>query len=232
MLVDEDLKYYQFDLIATFLNALIGIHTIFVKQLYSFEDSKENVYILLKALYRLKQAPLLQYNKFTKFIRKHRFDLFLSNAYVFRNATTKAIVVVYVDDILVIARLLELIFDIVKIIQATFPIRHLGKLYYYLGMRIIRDRKKRTLVLVQDGYLNKITTKFNLTRLFPSESAPLRKTLAVQLKAALEGYTYTNRLKVKYQTLVGSGVQLVYISRLDYSYKIRLLYRFLRNPTP
>lgn len=85
-------------------------------------------------------------------------------------------------------------------------------------------------MLVQDGYLNKITTKFNLTGLFQIGGALLGKTIAVQLKAAPSNYTSTNKLKTEYQILVSSGVQPAYISRPDYSYKISLLYRFLRNP--
>lgn len=99
-------------------------------------------------MYRLKQAPLLWYNEFAKFIKKYRYNPFLSDAYIFRNASIGIIIVVYVDDILVIARLLALIFDIAKYINAIFLIRYLGKLHYYLGIRIIRDRKKRTLIVV------------------------------------------------------------------------------------
>lgn len=143
IIADEDLECIQYDLITAFLNALVSIYIIFIEQLYRFEDREDNVCILLKALYGLKQLLLLQYDKFAKFIKNYSFDLFLSNAYVFRNIETGVIIVVYVNDILIIARLLALIFDVAKTISTTFPIRPLGELYYYLGMRIIRDRLRR-----------------------------------------------------------------------------------------
>lgn len=59
MLAEEDLECYQYDLIAAFLNALLGDHVIYVEQPYGFEDNEGNVCLLLKALYGLKQAPLL-----------------------------------------------------------------------------------------------------------------------------------------------------------------------------
>lgn len=233
ILAEEDLEYYQYDLITTFLNVLVGTYTIYVEQLYGFETGNStDVCLLLKALYSLKQAPLLQYDKFTKFARKHNFNLFLSDACVFRNAETGVIIVIYVNDVLIIAKYLQSITNVAKLIDSVFLIRLLGELHYYLGMRIIRNRQKRQLILVQDGYLDKIAIKFNLTEPFlPSiEAAPLSKTLAAQLYAALDKYYCTNNLKTEYQRLVGSGVQLVYILRPDCSYEIGLLCRFLRNP--
>jgi hypothetical protein len=35
-------------------------------------------------------------------------------------------------------------------------------IYWFLGMRVIRDRKKRTITLVHDTYIDKITAKFGL----------------------------------------------------------------------
>lgn len=84
---------------------------------------------------------------------------------------------IYVDDVLLIAKLLSLIFDIADTIRGTFLMRKLGELYYYLGMRIIRNRSKRQLIVVQDAYIDKITTKFGITRLqLAATGALLRKT--------------------------------------------------------
>lgn len=187
--------------------------------------------MLLKALYGLKQAPLLQYNEFVRFIKKHSFNPFLFNACIFRNEA-RIIIVVYVDDILIIARLVASIFNVAKLIDRTFKLRLLSKLHYYLGIRIIRDRLRRQLIVVQDAYIDKIATKFNLIGLYPTSLGTLLgKALAIQLRVPLDDYSATNKLKIEYQTLVSSGVQLVCITRPDCSYKVRLLYRFLRNPT-
>lgn len=218
MIAEDDLKCYQYDLIAAFLNALIGTYTILVEQLYGFETGNNKVCILQKVLYRLKQAPLLQYDEFAKFAKVYGFDLFLADVYVFRNRDTRVIIVIYVNDVLLITKLLDSILGTAKLIGGVFPIRPLSKLHYYLGMRIVRNRERRQLIVVQDVYIEKIAAKFNLTGLYLVEtSALLGKTLALQLKAVLEDYVVPNKLKVKYQQLVGSRVQPVYISRPDYS---------------
>lgn len=231
IIVEEDLECYQYNLVAAFLNALLRDYVIYVEQLYSFEKGDgDEVCLLNKVLYGLKQVLLLQYDKFTKFVKKHRFDLFLSDAYVFRNAATGVIIVIYVDNVLLIAKLLTIIHSIVEIIRTAFQIRTLGKLYYYLSIRIVRDRQQRKLIVVQDIYIDKIAAKFDLT-IQPTASVLLGKTLAAQLRTAPDDYTATNKLKTEYQTLVSSAVQLIYITRLDCSYEVGLLCRFLRNPT-
>lgn len=58
---------------------------------------------------------------------------------MFRN-NARVIIVIYIDDMLIIAKLLLLIFDTAKLLNSGFPIRPLSKLYYYLGIRIIRNR--------------------------------------------------------------------------------------------
>lgn len=231
---EEDLECYQYDLIAAFLNALIGDHVIYVEEPHGFESSppgtqSPTVCLLLKALYGLKQAPLLWYEEFTKFAHKHGYHSFLSDACIFRNKETGVIIVIYVDDVLVIARLVKSVHEAAELIGATFQMRALGEVHYYLGMRIIRDRAKRQLVLTQDGYIDKIAIKFNLPG--KTSTVPLGKTMANGLKGAVEGYTATNRVKTEYQTMVGSAVWPSCISRPDCCYEVGLLYRFLKNPT-
>lgn len=70
MLAEQDLEYYQYDLVAAFLNALIGTHVIYVEQPYGFEEGEDQVCLLLKALYGLKQVPLLWYEEFAKFAKQ------------------------------------------------------------------------------------------------------------------------------------------------------------------
>lgn len=62
---------------------------------------------------------------------------------MFRNGQTGVIIVIYVDDLLVIAKLLSSIFDTAELINAAFLIRALGELYYYLGILVIRNRQQR-----------------------------------------------------------------------------------------
>lgn len=99
---------------------------------------------------------------------------------MFRNKVTRVIIVIYVNDVLLIVKLLESIFGTAKLIGDAFPIQLLGKLHYYLGIRIIRNREHRQLVVVQDAYIDKIVSKFDLIELYPTATGvPLGKVIAL-----------------------------------------------------
>lgn len=106
------------------------------------------------------------------------------------------ILVIYVDNILIIVRLLALIKEAAEVISRAFKIRALSELYYYLGIRIIRNKAKRQLIVVQDRYIDKIAKKFNLVG--DSIGAPLSKVIADALIAIPNGYNTTNALKTEY----------------------------------
>ncbi|KJX93076.1 hypothetical protein TI39_contig4419g00005 [Zymoseptoria brevis] len=234
MAAEHDLECNQYDVIAAFLKAMMDDHNIYVEMHHGFADRPEKVgmvCLLLMALYGLKQAPLLWYAEFTKFMRSHGYNPFMSDSCVFSNGTT--IVVVYVDDLLIFASLISSVEAAALLIGARFAMRSLGPLHYYLGMRIIRDRSKRRIMIVQDGYLDSVALKFaqELAPLLP-QTTPLGKTTADALTIAAEGYEAPTAIKTLYQTLVGTAVWPAMISRPDCCYEVGLLCRFLKNPTP
>ena len=62
LIAHYDLEAQQFDILTAFLNAIIGDkYKIYVEQPYGFEDrsGKGMVCLLYKALYSLKQSPML-----------------------------------------------------------------------------------------------------------------------------------------------------------------------------
>lgn len=67
---------------------------------------------------------------------------------MFRNTKTGVIIVIYIDDVLIIVRLLASIFETAELIKAVFPIQLLREIYYYLSIRIICNRDNRQLVVV------------------------------------------------------------------------------------
>ena len=55
-----NLKAHQINIITAFLNSFIRKHSIYVQQPKGFKDNNHTlIYLLLKAIYSLKQAPLL-----------------------------------------------------------------------------------------------------------------------------------------------------------------------------
>lgn len=75
------------------------------------------------------------------------------------------VMVLYVDDILIVypkeqsGRFQE----IKQGIQAVYEVKDQGEAQWFLGMRILRDREKRTITLVHNSYIEKVAHKFGLT---------------------------------------------------------------------
>lgn len=132
IIVVYDLKYKQYDIITAFLNVLIDDRQIYIIILYSFEQLGK-VYLLLRALYRLRQLLLLQYKQLKAFLITLKFTLIISDIYAFKYANG-GIIVVYIDDILVIVQSLEALIIVVALLKDRFKIRELGNVYYYLSI--------------------------------------------------------------------------------------------------
>jgi hypothetical protein len=164
-------------------------------------------------------------------MKKHGFDPFLSNAYVFRNSNS-TIIVIYVDDLLIFARLLASVKSAAQLIGGTFEMRSLGELHYYLGMRIMRNRARKQLMVTQDGYLDMISKKYatHLHNPIYPHSTPLGKN-AAGLRQAAKDHDSPKKLKELYQSLVSSTVSLAMITRPDVCFEVGLCCRFLKNPT-
>ena len=144
-----NLKAKQYDIITAFLYAVITKHKIYVKQPYGFEviyeDGTVPCCLLLKALYGLKQSPLLWFNELTNFLIGKGFIPLASDPCIFQHQVNNTIIAVYVDDLIMAAKLLADIAATAAVIADRFEMHDLGDVSFYLGCRIIRDRTARKL---------------------------------------------------------------------------------------
>jgi hypothetical protein len=109
---------------------------------------------------------------------------------------------VYVDDLLLMAKNLELINKLASLLSAKYAMKELGDVAWFLGCRIIRDRKARLIWIVQDSYVSTIAERFgieigNKKRLTPMKSG-------TELTKAPAGFNTIKQAKKQYQELVGS----------------------------
>jgi hypothetical protein len=123
---------------------------------------------LRKALYGLKQAPRNWYLLVSAFIRDElRFTACVSDPCLFwkRSRTGKLMLLfLFVDD-------MQFGFDqadeaeydsLHRALQERFNITNLGESKFMLGMRITRDRARRTITLDQELYVTKALERFGL----------------------------------------------------------------------
>jgi hypothetical protein len=191
IVANKDLECKQFDLITALLNALVKNYKIYVEQPHGYEEKSSNsntlVCLLQRALYGLKQSPLLWYDELTAFLRSISLLLSLSDPCLFIYQATGAYLLIYVDDLLIMTISTGIIDEIAYKLSQKFPLKELGNVAYFLGCRIIRNRKAHKLWITQDAFINHIAQRFNIIR---------RKTLTLmkeglKLCAAPAGYSST-----------------------------------------
>ncbi|KAK2068031.1 hypothetical protein P8C59_002703 [Phyllachora maydis] len=123
---------------------------------------------------------------------------------VFYNAKTCHFIVTYVDDCLFIGPNIGYITDLKKRLNKVYAIEDLGPAAYFLGMQIIRDRPNRRLWLNQSHQLQ------------------LEEDIASHL---------CNSTEIKlYQSLVGTAIYIMLLTRVDISFTVQWLSRSLNRP--
>jgi hypothetical protein len=115
---------------------------------------------LLKALYRLKQAPRLWQKKLRLALEELGFQPYTSDQCVYFNKETGILIVTYVDDMLIIGKDKGKIKTLKRDLATKFEIEDIGSANYFVGVRITRDREKKTISLCQDAYVAKILERF------------------------------------------------------------------------
>jgi hypothetical protein len=224
-----DMECKQYDLITAFLNALIEKHRIFVEMPHGFEEYKgkvQKICLLRRALYGLKQSPLLWYEELTKFLRSMDLKPSVNDPCLFMHPSG-AYILVYVDDLLIMGKSLELIDKLASLLGAKYALKELGDVAWFLGCRIIRDRKNRKIWIVQDAYISTMAERFGIDL----KKSPTPMKAGRELVKAPADFNATKKAKKQYQELVGSLMWPATITRGDVAATVSKLAMYLTNPT-
>ena len=193
-----NLECKQFDLVTAFLNALIKKYKIYVEMLHSFEDYAKDgtqlVCLLLRALYGLKQSPLLQYKELTIFLRSISLELIQSDPCLFIDCTTSLFILIYVDDLLIFAKTVTIVNRLAALLSKRFPLKELGNMLWFLGCRIIRNRTQRKAWIIQDAYIARMLERFSIKY---RKRLTLIKS-SIELCKASDNYTASRQLRYCY----------------------------------
>jgi len=120
------------------------------------------VYRLKKALYGLKQASLAWNKAANQSLEQLGFKRLISDAgiYTLQNDKEIIIVILYVDDVLFMGNNYKLLMEKKKLFMKKWECRDLGPISEYLGMKIYRDRKNKSLSIDQIDYAKKVVKRF------------------------------------------------------------------------
>lgn len=134
---------------------------------YMKQGQEHKVYKLLKALYRLRQAPRAWYARLNQCLLKLGFIKcpFEHAVYTKREGSESLIVGVYVDDLLVTGTNLSNIVKFKREMSREFNMSDLGMLSYYLGLEV--NQGKEYIKLRQSSYAKKVLEKAGMSKCNP-----------------------------------------------------------------
>ncbi|KAK2075445.1 hypothetical protein P8C59_009573 [Phyllachora maydis] len=199
---------------------------------YGYNPSTPNIIKLSQALYGLKQSPREWQDKLKILLKSLGYLPLISDPGVFYNSKTCHFIVTYIDDCLFIGPNIGYITDLKKRLNKVYAIEDLGPAAYFLGVQIIRDRPNRRLWLNQSQYVEEAVSRFNLADSKPI-SIPLQPGLVsqLQLEEDIASHLYNSTEIKLYQSLVGTAMYIMLLTRVDISFTVQWLSRSLNRPT-
>ncbi|RVW41270.1 Golgin candidate 5 [Vitis vinifera] len=143
--VNQDWCLQQLDIKNAFLNGDLE-EEVYMEIPPGFEESmaKNQVCKLQKSLYGLKQSPRAWFDRFTKAVLKLGYKQGQADHTLFvkkSHAGKLAILIVYVDDIILSGNDMGELQNLKKYLSEEFEVKDLGNLKYFLGMEVARSRK-------------------------------------------------------------------------------------------
>ena len=118
-------------------------------------SQEKKVCHLLKAIYGLKQASRQWHQKLRSALLDMGFSQLSTDTsvYICHQHGGITILMVYVDDIQIMGNSAAHIISVKQELGKCFDLTDLGELDYFLGIRVTRDHKHRTLELDQSKYI-------------------------------------------------------------------------------
>ena len=87
--------------------------------------------------------------------------------YVWRDKEKLAILLLYVDNILLASNSLDMMKETKFYLGSKFEMKDMGPANYVLGIRISRDRDSKLIYLDQENYMEKVLKRFKLEEFRP-----------------------------------------------------------------
>ena len=118
--------------------------------------------LLKKSIYGLKQSPRQWYKTVTAYLSDLGFvaTSFDSGLLYHRSESSFMVIVLFVDDLLLASGSSKLLQDVKSDFCARFKVTESGDLASYIGLKIERQRSRRTITISQRSYLESILERF------------------------------------------------------------------------
>ena len=199
---------------------------------YVVKGKEYCVYELRKALYGMKQASRMWRKVFNAFLEssgcvKSDAD---SSLYILKMDGSTVFILVYVDDLLLLAKGIKVLRDVAQVIANKFEVRIEHKVTRFLGMIIEQDPASNSIKLHSLIMIAQMLDRFG-TAECKSASTPLPEGLVLSTTMAPVDEGEVEQMKrTPYRQLVGCLLHLANTTRPDLSFAAGYLSRFMSNP--
>jgi hypothetical protein len=228
----HDWEVEQIDVETAFLNGVLEEEIYMAQPLgYVDKDHPRQVCRLIKSLYGLKQAGRAWRTALDKALTAMNFIHLHSDPCLYvRKGDPTNIIGTHVDDGFITGSTQETVTRTQRELACHFNIKSLGPIKFLLGWEVSRDRANRQIFLSQQGYVEKLLTKFQIGNDRPVVT-PMDP--SVKLSSADSPATPEDKEEMSqypYATLIGTLMYLMTCTRPDIAYAVGFLCRFMSNP--
>ena len=236
----KNMEIHQVDIKTAFLNGELE-EEVYVTQPPGFDNGNPNIVCRLrKALYGLKQAPRAWHKTLNEKLLSMGYEVCKSDAgvYIKRHEDGElSYMLVYVDDLLIVAMGAEEIEWVKKELLASFKIHDLGEVKDFLGCQIMRDRENRCLSLSCVPKIDALCEKFGVSAESRTVDTPMSKDFVMsgmpQVTVGETSFGSGTPLPPghRYCELVGSLLYIANTTRPDIAQAVGVLSRYRNAPT-
>jgi hypothetical protein len=153
----------QLDISNAFLHGFLKEDVFMLQPLgFAHSDYPNHVCKLHKSLYGLKQAPCAWFEHFTSHLLTIGFTASMADPslFVFHQGSILLYLLLYLDDIILTGNSTVAITSLITQLAATFELKDLGPLRYFLGLQI--EYGSDCLFVHQQKYITDLLSKFNM----------------------------------------------------------------------
>ncbi len=218
---------HQVDVETAFLHGRLE-EEVYMQQPQGYRDKKQpsSVCRLKKSLYGLKQSPRAWNTVLHEHLLKMGFRQATSDTcvYSYVSASSRLLLAVYVDDILLVAPTEQKMQWVKSKLAARFKVKDLGRAHHLLGIKVRRNAAG--ILLTQTHYIEEIVKRMGFDQA-KSSSTPADPNVALVAK---DGYSGDADEKA-YQALVGSLLYAAVATRPDIAQAVSAVCRFTAQPS-
>lgn len=193
-----------------------------------FQDPSRPHYVckLQKALYGLKQSPRAWYARLHDRLQQLGFvpSAADTSLFIFHENGVTLYMLVYVDDMVIVGSSTRAVECLLRQLSATFPVKDLGPLNYFLGIEVIHN--SGGINLVQQKYALDLLERLNM-----ENCRPVPTPMCTHEKLTQEsGQALNEDDAFKYRSTVGA-LQYLTLTRPDLSFAVNKVCQYLSRPT-